>query len=110
MTDDKDIRIVALKCPSCGGALRVPPGSDHVQCEHCGGTVMIVGGLEKEARMDTAAPDSPEAEAAKRRIIKVALGGMAISFALPIISAVGIIVILAVVFLVLGFVLYGMPK
>jgi LSD1 subclass zinc finger protein len=110
MTETNDVRIIALKCPSCGGALKVSPGSDHVQCEHCGGMVMIVGGREKEARIETTAPDTPEAAAAKRRVIKVALWGTAISFALPIISAVGIIIILGVVFLVLGFVLYGMPK
>jgi hypothetical protein len=108
MTKAKDIRIVALKCPNCGGLLRASPGSDHTQCEHCGGTVLIVDAGTEETRVDITHPDTPEAAAARRRVVKIALWGTAISVALPIVST--IIIILAVAFILLGVVLIGVLK
>ena len=111
MSDEsRDIRIVALKCPNCGGALQVSPGSDHTQCEHCGSTVLIVDARTGETRIDTIEPETPEAAAARRRVIKIVLWGTAISFGLPIITTVLVTIIIAVVFLVLGIVLFGVAR
>ncbi len=110
MTEDKDIRIVALKCPNCGGALRVSGGSDRTQCEHCGSTVLIVNARSGETRIDTSEPETPEAAAARRRVVKIALWGTAISVALPILTTVIVTIIIGVVFLILGIVFFGVAK
>jgi len=110
MTEEKDIRILALKCPSCGGALKVLPGADRAQCEHCGSTVLIVNARTGETRIDSIAPDTPEAAAARKRVIKIALWGTAITIALPILTTVLVSIIIAVVFLILGIALFGVSR
>ncbi len=107
MADSHDMRVIALKCPNCGGALKVPPGIDRTPCEHCGSTVLVVGARTGDDRSDATRPDTQEA-AAGLRVVKIALWGTAISFALPIVATV--IVIIAVVFIVLGIVLFSVAQ
>jgi DNA-directed RNA polymerase subunit RPC12/RpoP len=108
MTKAEDIRIVALKCPNCGGLLRASPGSDHTQCEHCGGTVLIVDTGTEGTRVDATHPDTPEAAAARRRVVKIVLWGTMISVAIPIVATV--IILIGVVFAILGAVFLGISK
>ena len=84
MTEDKDIRIIALKCPNCGGALRVSPGTDKAQCEHCKSTVLIVDAKGGEPRTDVSEVVTEEAAEAGRRALKVILWSVLISVAAPI--------------------------
>jgi hypothetical protein len=108
MTGESDVRIIALKCPNCGGALRVPEGADRALCEHCKSTVMVLDGRTTGRNAPGAAVGNvPVSEAAKKRVIKIALWGTAVSVALPILAVAIVFIILAVVFLVLGLVLAG---
>jgi DNA-directed RNA polymerase subunit RPC12/RpoP len=108
MSNEGEIQVLALRCPSCGGALRVSAGDDHTQCEHCGSTVLIVNRETGETRIEETQPISPEDAAAARRVVKIVLWGTAISFALPIAITAFVSVVIAVVLLVLGFVLFGL--
>jgi len=107
MTEEKDIQIIALKCPNCGGALRVPEGTNTTYCEHCRSSVLVVDGAAGRTPTGTPAAAAPLSEAAKKRVLKIVLWGTAISFGLPILATVLVSIILAVVFLILGLGLIG---
>ena len=107
MTEDKDVRIIALKCPNCGGALRVPEGADKALCEHCRSTVLVVDARAGGASPGTSTRTVQFTEEGKKRLLKIVLWGTAITAGLPILTTVLIFIILAVVFLVLGLGLLG---
>jgi DNA-directed RNA polymerase subunit RPC12/RpoP len=107
MTEDKDVRIIALKCPNCGGELRVPEGTDKALCEHCRSTVLVLNAQPDGALAGTGTTGVPLSEAAKKRVLKIVLWTTAITAGLPILTTVLIFIILAVVFLVLGLGLIG---
>lgn len=102
MAENKDVRIVALKCPNCGGALRVPEGADKAFCEHCKSDVLIVNGGAGRAGIAAEPPTSPEETAATRRMVKLILWVIGIGIVLPAAATVMVNVIIALVSLVLG--------
>jgi LSD1 subclass zinc finger protein len=101
------IRVVALKCPNCGGALQVPRGADRTQCDHCGSTVLIVDPQTGETRVDVSVPQTPEEAAASRRMIRIILWIIAIAVVLPIVATVLVNVIVVIVSLIVGLVASG---
>ncbi len=107
MAEDKDVRIIALKCPNCGGALRVPEGADKAFCEHCRSTVLVLNTQPGGALVEAGTTKVPLSEAATKRVLKIVLWTTAITAGLPIFTTVLIFIILAVVFLVLGLGLIG---
>jgi DNA-directed RNA polymerase subunit RPC12/RpoP len=107
MADENDVRIVALKCPSCGGALRVQAGEDRTRCDHCGSTVLVVDARTGETRVETAEPESPEEAAATKRLTKIVLWIIVLAFALPMIGTLLVNVVVAVISLILAFTVSG---
>lgn len=94
--------MVVLKCPSCGGELRVTPGTDRIRCEHCKTTVLILDPTKGTARVDPEGANTPQQEAAAMRIVKFTLFGTAITVMLPVVLTVILFVIIGLVFLVLA--------
>jgi hypothetical protein len=107
MAEDKDIRIIALKCPNCGGALRVPEGADKALCEHCRSTVLVLDARAGGTSPGTSTRAVQLTEEGKKRLLKIVLWGTAITAGLPVLTTVLIFIILAVVFLVVGLGLIG---
>ncbi len=108
--ENRDIHVVALKCPNCGGSLQVPQGTDRTQCDHCGSTVLIVDARTGETRIDTSVPQTPEEAAANRRMIKIVLWVIAIAVVLPIVATVLVNVIIVIVSLIVGLVASGVVR
>jgi hypothetical protein len=102
MTEEKDIKILALTCPSCGGALRVPDGADRAVCEHCKSTVLIVDAAAGKTRVEAAESESPEAAAEVRRMVKAILWIAGIAIIVPTAATLIINIIIGLVSLVLG--------
>ncbi|MBN2224688.1 MAG: hypothetical protein JW765_08465 [Deltaproteobacteria bacterium] len=107
MTDDKDIRIIALKCPNCGGVLDVSPESDRATCGHCGGEMLLVHERDDRTGEEAVRPEATMSDSDAQRVVKVVLWGTVISAALPIVVTAVIIVVIAVIFLVLGLIFTG---
>jgi hypothetical protein len=107
MTEDRDVRIIALRCPSCGGALDIPPDSDRTTCRHCGGGVLLVRGRDERTGEEAVRPEAAMSDADAKRVVKFVLWGTAISAALPIVITAIVIIVIAVVFLVLGLIFAG---
>jgi uncharacterized protein (DUF983 family) len=101
-TYNEGVRMVVLRCPSCGGELQARVGQDRVTCDHCGSTVLIVDAGAGKTRIITPVPISPEVAETMRRTTKMVLWIVILAFLLPIIAAVLVNVILALVSLVLG--------
>jgi ribosomal protein S27AE len=110
MGDENDVRIIALKCPSCGGALQARVGEDRVTCDHCGSTVLVVNAGTGETRVERAEPESPEEAAAKKRMIKIVLWVVVLAFVVPTIVSLFIDVIIAVISLVLVYITSGVGR
>jgi len=106
----EDIRVVALKCPNCGGALEVPPGTDRTRCEHCGSTVLIVDPRSGETRLEQALVETPEEAAAKKRMIKIILWVVVLAVVVPFIASFLIDIIVAIVSIVVAFVTSGVIR
>jgi hypothetical protein len=107
MAEKRDVQIIALKCPNCGGALRVPEGTDKALCEHCKSTVLVLNAQAGGTSAGASTAKVPLSEEATKRVLKIVLWGTAITAGLPILTTVLIFIILAVVFLVLGLGLIG---
>ena len=103
MAEDKDVRVIALKCPNCGGALRVPEGADRAVCDHCKSTVLVLDGVAGPASPHTSRSTVQLTEEGKKRLLKIVLWGTAISVGLPVLTTILVFIILAVVFLIIGF-------
>jgi ribosomal protein S27AE len=111
VTDDRqDVKMIVLTCPNCGADLQVSADEDRAQCDHCGGSVLIVNARRKEARVDETKPMSPEDAAAAKRMVKIFLWIIGIAVVLPIVATVIVNVIIGLVSLVLGIVTLGVIK
>jgi DNA-directed RNA polymerase subunit RPC12/RpoP len=96
------VKMVVLRCPNCGGELRVEPGTTRARCEHCKTSVLIIDQTKGTANVDRRDVITPEQEEAARRIIKFTLFGTAISVMLPIVITVIVLIIVGLAFLAIG--------
>ncbi len=102
--------MIALTCPNCGADLQVSADEDRAQCEHCGGSVLIVDAGKNETRVEETKPMSPEEAAAAKRMVKILLWIIGIAVVLPIIATVIVNVIIGLVSLIVGIVTIGAIK
>ncbi len=107
MAEETNVRIVALKCPNCGGALNIPPDTDRSTCGHCGGGVLLVRERDERTGEEAVHPEAMMSDADAKRVVKFVLWGTVISAALPIVITAIVIIVIAVVFIVLGVILMG---
>ncbi len=110
MADEQDIHVVALKCPNCGGALKVAQGSDRTLCEHCGSTVLIVDARTGETRIDSTEPETPEAAAARKRTIKILIWVIVLATVVPIFASLLVNIIIGIVSVLVGIITFGVTR
>ncbi len=98
MTDGgQDVRMIELKCPSCGATLQVSPDKEKAQCDHCGGSVLILDARKGTTRLDTAGSDAPVDEQTSARAVKFLIIGVAfviiLSVSITVLSSIITVII-----------------